>query len=495
MSSAAIRPTLKDPSLLKQAAFINGNWIDAKGGKTFAVLDPASDTEIGTLPEQTAEDARKAIECAEEAFNSFKKTTPRERATLLTKWYNLCVENADDLASIISWENGKTLAEAKGEVTYGNSFFQWFAEESPRAYGDMIPSGIKGNRVLTIKQPLGVVGLITPWNFPHAMYARKVAAAIAAGCTVVLKPGGETPFTALAVAELGQRAGVPKGVFNVVTCLANTPDVGKELTTNPIVKKISFTGSTGVGKILMKQAADTVKKVSFELGGNAPFIVFEDADLDKAVAAAVACKFRGTGQTCICANRFFIHESLYDIFIERFSAEVAKFKVGAGLKEGSTHGPLIHSRAVDKVESLLQDAVSKGGKIVIGGKRLTELGNNFFAPTIIKDCTTDMAFAQEEIFGPIAAIYKFSSEAEVLRLANDTNVGLAGYFFSQDVGRIFRVAEELEVGMIGANTGIISDAALPFGGIKESGLGREGSKYGLDEYLKIKAVTLGGLGL
>lgn len=491
----AISPKLDDQSLFRSKAFINGEWVSAKSGKTFSVTDPASEAEIGKLPEMDEHDTEEAIEHARVAFDSFKKTTGRERSTMLRKWYDLCQENAEDLAKIISWENGKALAEAKGEVTYGSSFFQWFSEEAPRGYGDMVPSGIKGNRVMVIKQPIGVVGLITPWNFPVAMFTRKVGAAVAAGCTVVLKPGGETPYSALAIAELGVRAGIPKGVFNIVTCLENTPKVGKELTTNPIIKKISFTGSTAVGKLLMKQGSDTMKKVSFELGGNAPFIVFDDADMEITIPAAIACKFRGTGQTCICANRFYIHEKVYDEFVEKLSAKMKDFKVGPGLAEGTTHGPLIHSKALDKVESLLKDATDKGAKIVVGGKRLPDIGSNFFAPTLLTNCTNDMKFSQEEIFGPIAALYKFSTEEEVLKLANDTSVGLAGYFFSENVGRIFRVAESLEVGMIGANTGVISDAALPFGGVKESGLGREGSKYGMEEYQKVVAVTLGGMGL
>lgn len=493
--TAAITPKLNDSSLFKTKAFVNGEWIDAKSGRTFSVTDPASDAEIGKLPEMDDNDTKIAIEHAQTAFESFKKTTGRERATMLNKWYNLCQENADDLAKIISWENGKALAEAKGEVAYGSSFFQWFAEEAPRGYGDVVPSGIKGNRVLVLKQPIGVVGLITPWNFPVAMFTRKVGAAIAAGCTVVLKPGGETPYSALAIAELGVRAGIPKGVFNIITCLESTPKVGKELTTNPIIKKISFTGSTAVGKLLMKQGSDTMKKVSFELGGNAPFIVFEDANMETVITAAVACKFRGTGQTCICANRFYIHEKVYDEFVKKLSAKMKDFKVGPGLAEGTTHGPLIHARAVSKVEDLLEDAKSKGAKVVVGGKKLPDIGPNFFAPTLLTDCTNEMKFSQEEIFGPIAALYKFSTEEEVLKLANDTSVGLAGYFFSENVGRIFRVAESLDVGMIGVNTGLISDAALPFGGVKESGLGREGSKYGMEEYQKVVAVTLGGMGL
>lgn len=487
--SKAIVPTLKDPSLLKDKAYINGKWVAAKSGKEFSVYDPASGNEIGKVPEMDEQDTKEAIDHAQTAFESFKTTTGRERSALLLKWYNLCQENADDLGTLIAWENGKAKPEAMGEVTYGSSFFQWFSEEAPRGYGDVIPSGIKGNRVLSLKLPVGVVGLVTPFNFPLAMFTRKVGAGLAAGCTAVLKPDAETPYTALAVAELGHRAGIPAGVFNVVTTKDNTIKIGEELTTNPKVKKVSFTGSTAVGKLLMKQASSTMKKVSWELGGNAPFIVFEDADMEKAVNAAIACKFRGTGQTCICANRFYVHESLHDEFLKRVLEKVKAFKVGPGLAEGTTHGPLIHSRAIDKVESLYKDAVDKGAKLVLGGKRMPDVGPLFFEPTVLTDCTADMKLANEEIFGPIMAIYKFSTEAEVIKLANDTDVGLAGYFFSENAGRIFRVAEALEVGMIGANTGIISDAALPFGGVKESGLGREGSKYGLEEYQVVRALT------
>ena len=490
----AQKPDFKDSSLMKDKAYINGEWVSAKSGKTFSVTDPSTDGAIADVPEMDGQDTKTAIEHARVAFTSFRKTTGRERANMLLKWHALCQESAEDLAKIISWENGKSLAEAKGEVAYGLSFFQWFAEEAPRTYGDVIPSGIKGNRVITMKQPVGVVGLITPWNFPLAMFTRKVGAAVAAGCTTVLKPGGETPLTALAIAELGHRAGIPKGVFNVVTTLDNTPEVGKELTTNPTIRKISFTGSTGVGKLLMKQASETIKKCSFELGGNAPFIVFDDADLDKAVPAAITCKFRGTGQTCVCANRLYVQEGIHDAFVERLTKEIAKINLGPGMKEGVTHGPLIHGRAVSKVESLLKDATDKGAKVVTGGKKRSDLGPNFFDPTLVTGCTTDMAFNQDEIFGPVAPVYKFKTEEEVIELANSVEVGLAGYFFSENVGRIWRVSEALEVGMVGANTGLISDSALPFGGIKQSGLGREGSKYGLDEYQVIKAVTLGGLG-
>ncbi|BFZ53054.1 succinate semialdehyde dehydrogenase NADP+ linked [Savitreella phatthalungensis] len=492
---ASQKPDFKDPSLIKTQAYVNGKWVDAKSGKTFAVTDPSTDAEIAQVAEFDGADTAEAIEHAKVAFAEFKKTTGRERANMLLKWLKLCQESAEDLAKIISWENGKSLAEAKGEVAYGLSFFQWFAEEAPRHYGDVIPSGIKGNRVFTMKQPVGVVGLITPWNFPLAMFTRKVGAAVAAGCTTVLKPGGETPLTALAIAELGHRAGIPAGVFNVVTTLANTPEVGKEITTNPTIRKISFTGSTGVGRLLMSQAASTIKKCSFELGGNAPFIVFDDADLEKAVPAAITCKFRGTGQTCVCANRIYVQEGIHDAFVSKLTEAISKIKLGPGLADGTTHGPLIHGRAVDKVEELLKDATDKGGKVVTGGQRRKDIGPNFFDPTLVTGCTPDMKFNQDEIFGPVAPVYKFKTEGEVIALANSAEVGLAGYFFSENVGRIWRVSEALEVGMVGANTGLISDSALPFGGVKQSGLGREGSKYGLEDYTVIKAVTLGGLGL
>ncbi|KAI1619368.1 succinate-semialdehyde dehydrogenase [Exophiala viscosa] len=491
MSSA---PKLKDPSLLISKAYVNGEFVDSVTSQTFDVHDPGTGKKIESCPEFNKEDTDKAIAAATEAFKSFRKTLPRERATMLRTWYNLMLENADDLATLITWENGKALPDAKGEVTYAANFFQWFAEEAPRVYGDTIPSSVPGSRIMTIKQPIGVTGLITPWNFPAAMITRKIGPALAAGCTVVAKSPGETPFTANALAELSRRAGIPPGVVNIITAMKNTPEIGEVLTTDPRIKKVSFTGSTNVGKLLMKQAAGTMKKLSFELGGNAPFIVFDDCpDLEAAVAGAIACKFRGSGQTCVCANRIYVQKGIYDKFAEKFAAKVKDFKVGYGFDEGVTHGPVIHDRAVTKVEQHVRDAEKKGGKVLVGGQRLPNLGENFYSPTVITGATNDMAISKEETFGPVAGLFPFETEKEVVELANDTEVGLAGYFYSKDVGRIYRVAEALEVGMIGVNTGLISDAAAPFGGVKESGFGREGSKYGIDEYMVIKSVTIGGI--
>ncbi|KAG5938511.1 hypothetical protein E4U59_003755 [Claviceps monticola] len=493
--ASTMPPQLKDPSLLKQnVAYINGEWKAARSSKTFKVNDPSTGTLIGTVAECDAEDTKLAIKAAASAFPAFRRLTGRERAKLLRKWYDLMVENADDIAKLITWENGKPVTEAKGEAAYAANFFEWFSEEAPRTYGDTIPATVPGNRVWTVKEPVGVCGLITPWNFPAAMITRKVAPALAAGCTVVCKAPGETPFTALAVAELGHRAGIPKGVVNVVTTLENTPEIGRVLTTDPTVKKVSFTGSTAVGKLLMKQSSDTLKKLSMELGGNAPFIVFDDADLDIAIAGAIASKFRGTGQTCVCANRLYVQEGIYDDFVHKFTEKVNAFKVGHGFHEDTTHGPLIHGRAIDKVEAHIEDAKSKGGKVVSGGHKRPDLGANFFQPTVIRDMTADMAMATEETFGPVAGIFPFKTEAEVVTLANKVDVGLAGYFFSRDLQRVYRVAEALEVGMVGVNTGIISDPAAPFGGVKESGFGREGSKYGIGEYQVTKMITFGGMG-
>ena len=403
-------------------------------------------------------------------------------------------ENADDIATLITWENGKPLADAKGEATYAASFLEWFSEEAPRVYGDTIPASVPGNRVWTIKEPIGVCGLITPWNFPAAMVTRKMGPALAAGCTVVCKTPSETPFTSLALAELAHRAGIPRGVVNVVTSLENTKDVGLTLTTHPTVRKVSFTGSTAVGKLLMKQASGTLKKLSLELGGNAPFIVFDDADVEAAAAAAIASKFRSSGQTCVCANRIYVQAGIYDAFARSLADKVRGFRLGNGFAEGTTHGPLIHGRAVDKVDQHVRDAEAKGGHIVVGGRRLPDLGPNYFQPTVITGATADMAIASEETFGPVAALFPFETEAEAVALANAAEVGLAGYFFSRDVQRVYRVAEALDVGMVGVNTGIISDAASPFGGVKESGFGREGSRYGIAEYQSIKMVTYGGMG-
>lgn len=424
--------------------------------------DPASGKLIGTCPEFDTADTNKAIQAASEAFPVFRKTLARERARMLRRWYQLMLDNADDLATLITWENGKPLADAKGEVNYAAAFFEWFSEEAPRVYGDTIPSSVPGNRIMTLKQPAGVCGMITPWNFPAAMITRKIAPALAAGCTVVAKSPGETPFTANALAELARRAGIPNGVVNIVTAAKNTPEVGEVITTHPDVRKVSFTGSTNVGRLLMKQSASTIKKVSWELGGNAPFIVFDDvADLDAAVAGAIASKFRSSGQTCVCANRIYVQKGIYDEFAKRFADKVRGFKLGAGFGDGVTHGPVIHERAVDKVDQHVRDAASKGANVVLGGQKVPSLGPTFYDPTVLTGVNKDMLIASEETFGPVAALFPFESEKEVVDLANRAEVGLAGYFFSRDVHRIFRVAEELEVGMVGANTGIISDVASP----------------------------------
>jgi succinate-semialdehyde dehydrogenase / glutarate-semialdehyde dehydrogenase len=486
---------LKDSSLFIEKCYVNGEFIDASSGATFEVHDPSTGKLIGTCPEFDTKDTQKAIAAAAEAFKTFRKTTARERATMLRNWFNLMNENAQDIATLITWENGKPLADAKGEAAYAAAFFQWFSEEAPRIYGDQINSTIPGNRVVTIKQPVGVCGLITPWNFPAAMVTRKIGPALAAGCTVVAKSPGETPFTANAIAELSKRAGIPPGVVNFVTALKNTAEVGEILTTSPIVKKVSFTGSTNVGKLLMKQSSSTLKKLSFELGGNAPFIVFDDCgDLDAAVTGAITSKFRTSGQTCVCANRIYVQKGIYDEFSRKLAAKVKEFKVGFGFDEGTTHGPVIHERAVQKVEAHVRDAEKKGGKVIVGGQKMPDLGSNYFQPTVITGVTHEMQIASEETFGPVAGIFQFSTEKEVVELANEAEVGLAGYFFSRDIGRIWRVAEALEVGMVGVNTGLISDPATPFGGVKQSGFGREGSKYGTDEYITIKTITMGGCG-
>lgn len=487
-------PKLKDPSLLKEECYINGEWTKAKSGKTFEITDPATGKVIGTNPECGKEDVENAIAAAAEAFKSFRKTTGRERSRMLRKWFQLMTDNAEDLAKLITWENGKPIADAKGEVTYASAFLEWFSEEAPRITGDVIAPTIPGNRIVTFKEPVGVCGVITPWNFPAAMVTRKFGPALAAGCTVVAKAPGETPFTMLALAELAHRAGIPKGVVNVISALDNTAEVGAAITSSPVVRKVSFTGSTRVGKLLMKQSSDTLKKLSFELGGNAPFIVFDDADFESAVAGAVASKFRSSGQTCICANRIYVQSGIVEKFAKRFTEKVKNFKVGGGFDEGITHGPVIHDRAVDKVDAHVRDAEKKGGKILHGGQKLPDLGSNFYQPTVITNMNMDMQLASEETFGPVAGIFPFDTEKDVVEMANKAEVGLAGYFFSRDLQRIFRVAEDLEVGMIGVNTGLISDAAMPFGGVKESGFGREGSHIGIDEYQIVKAVTFGGMG-
>ncbi|CAE6429627.1 unnamed protein product [Rhizoctonia solani] len=470
-SSSTNFSAVKDQSLLKYQAFIAGQWVDAKDGGKIKVTNPATGEVLGTVPELGVEETKKAIQVADEAFKSWSKTTAKERHDILKKMHGLMMDNADDLGLIITLENGKPLAEGKGENAYSASFVEWFetlAEEAVRTYGEVIPSPMLSLRNVVVKQPVGVAAILTPWNFPSAMIGRKLAPALAAGCAVVIKPPSETPFSALALAELARRAGVPDGVINVVTTDKNIKEVGQELCESRIVKKVTFTGSTPVAKILSKQASSTLKKVSWEAGGNAPFIVFDDADIEQAVDGAIASKFRGSGQTCVCANRIYVQASVYADFAARFAEKVDAFKLGNGIDPATTHGPLIHSRAMDKVEAHVKDAVSRGASVLVGGKRAESLGPNFFEPTVLADVPPDAAFADEETFGPVAALIKFETEDEVIRLANNSDVGLAGYFFSRDVGRVWRVAEALEVGMVGTNTGLISQAQIPFGGVKES---------------------------
>jgi len=489
-SSAPSKLQLKNPDLWRTEAVINGAWGKGSAKGTFAVTDPATGEEIGSVPEMGVEDVDTAVKHAHEAFKKWSKQTAQQRSDILLKLYALVNENADDLARIITLENGKPLADSKGEIAYGNSFVSWFAAEALRDYGDVIPAANPALRNVVIKQPIGVAGILTPWNFPNAMITRKVAPALAAGCTVVIKAPPETPFSALAWAHLAEKAGVPAGVINVITTSANTADVGLRMCEHPVVKKISFTGSTNVGKILAKQSALTLKKLSFELGGNAAFIVFDDADIDAAVDGAIACKFRSSGQTCVCANRLFVHSSIYAEFCSRLVEKVNAFKVGNGFDEGITHGPLIHSKAVEKVQRHVQDAKSKGASVLTGGEPME---GNFFQPTVLCDVTARAEMTSEETFGPVAGVIKFDTEAEVIAAANDTDVGLASYFYSRDIGRIWRVAEALEVGMVGVNTGLISQAVIPFGGVKESGFGREGSKYGMQDYQVVKVMCMAGL--
>ncbi|MCB1532430.1 MAG: NAD-dependent succinate-semialdehyde dehydrogenase [Alphaproteobacteria bacterium] len=477
--------------LLKTQAYIDGQWVDASGKATYDVTNPADGSVVGSVPAMGKDETEKAIEAANKAFPAWAAKSAKERAVILKKWADLTVEHADVLAALMTIEQGKPLAEARGEILYGASFFEWFAEEGKRAYGDIIPSPIKGARILVTKQPIGVCGAITPWNFPSAMITRKVGPALAAGCTIVCKPASETPFSALALAVLGEAAGVPPGVFNIITGNEPVPISGT-MCDSEIVRKISFTGSTEVGKILMRQSSKTLKKLSLELGGNAPFIVFEDADLDAAVEAAIACKYRNVGQTCVCANRLYIHDKVYDDFAARFKAKVEQMKVGFGLEEGITIGPMINEKGVEKVKEHIEDATSKGGKVVLGGQP-HEKGGLFFEPTIILNTTKDMKIASEETFGPVAPLFRFKDEQEVIDLANNTEYGLAAYFFARDLGRVWRVAEALEYGMVAVNTGILSTEVAPFGGVKYSGIGREGSKYGLDEYLEMKYILMAGV--
>jgi succinate-semialdehyde dehydrogenase/glutarate-semialdehyde dehydrogenase len=479
-----IKSILKNKNLLQSKAYINGEWIAADKRKTMKVTNPATGELLGTVPDMGQAETQRAIEAANLAFITWKKTSAAERATLLRKWFDLQNEYVEDLAKILSAEQGKPLAEARGEIKYGASYIEWFAEEARRVYGDVIPGHDTDKRIMVIRQPVGVVAIVTPWNFPNAMIARKMAAALAAGCTVVIKPAEATPLSALAMAMMAEKAGFPKGVINIVTT-SKPATVGAEMTSNPLVRKLSFTGSTAVGKILIQQCATTVKKLSMELGGNAPFIVFDDADLDEAVKGAMISKFRNAGQTCVCANRIYVQSSVYEAFIHKFTEAVAKLKIGNGLEEGTEIGPLIDEKALVKVNDLVQDACAKGATTTIGGKNHA-LGSTYFEPTILANANLTMRLAKEEIFGPVAPVFRFETEEEVIKMANDTEFGLASYFYGNNINRIFRVAEALEYGMVGINTGLISTAVAPFGGVKQSGFGREGSKYGLDDYLEMK---------
>lgn len=481
---------LSDPKLFRQQNYINGAWADADSGETIDVTNPATGEKLGTVPKAGTAETRRAIEAANAAWPAWRAKTAKERAAILRKWFELMMANQDDLGILMTAEQGKPLAEAKGEVAYAASFIEWFAEEGKRIYGDTIPQHGSDKRIVVIKEPVGVVAAITPWNFPAAMITRKAGPALAAGCPIVIKPATETPYSAFAMAELADRAGVPKGIINVITGTAR--EIGAEMTSSPIVRKLTFTGSTEVGKILIEQCAQTVKKVSMELGGNAPFIVFDDADLDAAVVGAMASKYRNTGQTCVCANRIYVQDGVYDEFLERFSTAIKAMKVGDGLKGETQQGPLINMAAVEKVEEHLTDAVSKGARVVVGGKR-HDLGGTFFEPTLIADVRQDMKVAKEETFGPLAPVFRFKTDEEVIGWANDTEFGLAAYFYARDIGRVWKTAEQLEYGIVGINEGIISTEVAPFGGMKESGSGREGSKYGIEDYLETKYLCMGGI--
>lgn len=479
---------LKNPDLLKQQVFIDGLWMDAADGKSFAVTNPATGETIAQVPSVSTEQVEQAVQAAEAALNAWKNMTAKERSVLLRKWFDLIVANQEDLAVILSTEQGKPLTESRGEILYGASFIEWFAEEAKRTYGDVIPHDKQGRRLVVIKQPVGVVAAITPWNFPNAMIARKVGPALAAGCTVVIKPASETPLSALALMVLAEQAGIPKGVLNVVT--GSSREIGEVLTTHPVVKKVSFTGSTQVGKLLMKQCSSTMKKISMELGGNAPFIVFEDADLDRAVKGAMASKFRNSGQTCVCSNRILVHANIYDQFLEKLTAAVRELKVAPAFEEGAEQGPLINDKAVEKIEEHIADAVGKGAKVLVGGKR-HELGQTFFEPTVLSHVTPDMLVARNETFAPLAPVFQFSTDEEAIQMANDTEFGLASYIYTESLSRAWKISEALEYGMVGINEGLISTEVAPFGGVKESGTGREGSKYGIEDYLDIKYMCMG----
>ena len=481
---------LRDAALLRSQCYVNGQWIDAAAGGRHEVRNPARGSLIGSVPLLSRAETRAAIAAAAAAFPDWAARTARERATLLRRWYELMMANQEDLAALMTAEQGKPLAEARGEIAYAAAFLEWYAEEARRVYGDVIPGHQPDKRIVVTKEPIGVCAAITPWNFPAAMITRKAGPALAAGCTMVLKPATQTPYSALALAVLAERAGVPKGVFSVVT--GGAAEIGGELTANPIVRKLTFTGSTEIGVKLMAQCAPSVKKLSLELGGNAPFIVFDDADLDAAVEGAIASKYRNTGQTCVCANRLLVQDGVYDAFAARLAAAVARLKVGNGLAEGSTQGPLIDMNAVAKVEEHIADAVEKGARVLAGGKRHA-LGGSFFEPTILVDVTPAMQVAREETFGPVAPLFRFKDEAEAIRMANDTEFGLAAYFYASSMNRVWRVGEALEYGIVGINTGIISTEVAPFGGMKSSGLGREGSKYGIEDYLEVKYLCMGGV--
>ncbi|MEK9947011.1 MAG: NADP-dependent succinate-semialdehyde dehydrogenase [Alphaproteobacteria bacterium] len=481
---------LADTKLFRQQAYIAGQWSDADSGDTIAVNNPATDDTLGTVPKMGAAETRRAIDAAAAAYPEWRAKTGKERAGILRRWFELMMENQDDLGVLMTAEQGKPLAEAKGEVAYAASFIEWFGEEAKRVYGDTIPSHAADKRIVVLKEPIGVTAAITPWNFPAAMITRKAGAALAAGCPMVIKPASQTPFSALALAELGERAGIPAGVLSVLT--GSAAEIGGEMTGNPTVRKLSFTGSTEIGKKLMAQSAGTMKKLSLELGGNAPFIVFDDADLDAAVEGAIASKYRNTGQTCVCANRLLVQDGVYDAFAEKLGEAVAKLRVGNGLEGETEQGPLIDMAAVEKVEEHVADALGKGARLVMGGARHA-LGGTFYEPTVLADVTPAMLVSKEETFGPLAPLYRFKTDDEALAMANDTEFGLASYFYSRDIGRIWRVSEGLEYGIVGINTGLISTEVAPFGGIKESGLGREGSKYGIEDYLEIKYLCVGGI--
>lgn len=490
MRQVTVAAALEAPSLLRTQAYVDGQWLDADSRETLVVTNPATGEKIGTIPQMGAAEARRAIQAAEVAQRKWRRILAKDRGRLLRRWFDLIIDNQVDLARILTTEQGKPLQEARSEVVSGAAFIEWFAEEARRTYGETIPAPAGDRRVVVIKQPVGVCAAITPWNFPNTIITRKAGAALAAGCTMVLRPASNTPYSALALAELSARAGIPPGVFNVIT--GEPEEIGVEFTTNPIVRKLSFTGSTAVGRKLMAQCSTTIKKVALELGGNAPFIVFEDADLDAAVEGAMGSKFRNAGQACVGANRFYVHESVHDQFAEKLVEKVRGLKIGNGLEEGVTVGPLIDERAVQKVESHIADAVDKGARILVGGRRHA-LGGSFFEPTVITDARSNMRVAREETFGPLATIFCFTNESELLQAANDTEFGLAAYFYSRDIARIWRVVEDLETGMVGVNVGLMANEAVPFGGIKESGIGREGAHYGIEDYLETKYVCLGGM--